>query len=163
MLEGVSSNDIIVGAYTARDGGICPMLAAHRCGGRTDFVSFAHAWDRFAEAKRMRRATDRELTILISHLESSLLAEQGSDLSGAIAEHRVLLDRVPRSSPAPGDSDRRRELRHRPGWSWMRPFRRLDDYERALERLDVVRREVASCDTSDPQYSSSREQELTLV
>src|SRR6266550_5726410 len=50
MLEGVRANDIIVGAYTDRSGGVCPMLAAHRCGGRTDFLSFAHAWDRFTRA-----------------------------------------------------------------------------------------------------------------
>ena len=47
MLEGVQRNDIIVGAYTDRKGGVCPMLAAHRCGGRTDFLAFAHSWDRF--------------------------------------------------------------------------------------------------------------------
>src|SRR5690348_18394330 len=40
MLEGMRTNEIIVGAYS-RDGGICPMLAAHRAGGRTDFISFA--------------------------------------------------------------------------------------------------------------------------
>ena len=40
MLEGIRTNEIIVGAYTS-DGGICPMLAAHRAGGRTDFISFA--------------------------------------------------------------------------------------------------------------------------
>ena len=57
MLEGVRSNEIIVGAYTDREGGVCPMLAAHRCGGRTNFISFAKAWDRFAHAKRARKAT----------------------------------------------------------------------------------------------------------
>ena len=35
MLEGMDANRIIVGAYTDRQGGICPMLAAHRHGGRT--------------------------------------------------------------------------------------------------------------------------------
>src|SRR3954471_4876069 len=45
MLEGIRNNDIIVGAYADRAGGVCPMLAAHRCGGRTSFVSFARAWD----------------------------------------------------------------------------------------------------------------------
>ena len=50
MLQGVRSNDIIVGAYTDRTGGVCPMLAAHRCGGRTDFLSFARAWDSFGRS-----------------------------------------------------------------------------------------------------------------
>jgi len=45
MLEGVESNRIIVGAYTDRKGGVCPMLAAYRNGGCTSFASFAHAWD----------------------------------------------------------------------------------------------------------------------
>src|SRR5436189_258239 len=64
MLEGIRANDIIVGAYSDRQGGVCPMLAAHRCGGRTSFVSFARSWDKFTGAKRARRATARELRIL---------------------------------------------------------------------------------------------------
>src|SRR5215210_4568476 len=68
MLEGIHSNEIIVGAYSDRVGGVCPMLAAHRCGGRTSFVSFARAWDRFAGGRRARRATQRELTVLLEHL-----------------------------------------------------------------------------------------------
>src|SRR5512145_1929151 len=63
MLEGLGRYDrIIVGAYTDRGGGVCPMLAAHRCGGRTDFRGFARAWDRFTGAgKRARRASEREV------------------------------------------------------------------------------------------------------
>src|SRR3954454_3393179 len=71
MLAGVRSNEIIVGAYSDRAGGVCPMLAAHRCGGRTSFVSFARAWDRFASAKRARTASARELRVLEVHLEAS--------------------------------------------------------------------------------------------
>ena len=41
MLEGIAASRIIVGAYTDRDGGVCPMLAAHRSGGRTSLASFA--------------------------------------------------------------------------------------------------------------------------
>src|SRR5919204_4915928 len=92
MLEGVRSNEIIVGAYTDRAGGVCPMLAAHRCGGRTSFVSFARAWDRFASAKRARRASARELRLLEQHLEASILAERGrTDLGAAIADHQALV------------------------------------------------------------------------
>src|SRR5437764_6216039 len=88
MLEGVRSNDIIVGAYTDRSGGVCPMLAAHRCGGRTNFLSFARAWDRFTAAKRPRQATERELRVLVAHLEASILDEErASDLARAIADH----------------------------------------------------------------------------
>jgi len=75
MLDGIRSNAIIVGAYTGPDG-ICPMLAAHRAGARTDFISFAKAWDRFAltgsRGRRARRATRRELLVLTTQLEASL-------------------------------------------------------------------------------------------
>jgi hypothetical protein len=155
MLEGIRANDIIVGAYTARDG-ICPMLAAHRAGGRTDFISFARAWDRFALRGRhdrgARRATERELLVLTAQLEASLLDDLGPapDLGDAIADHRALVEnREPRADPAaqrPGDPDRSAELRRRPGWSWMRVVRRYDDYERALELLEHEQQRIAQRD-----------------
>jgi hypothetical protein len=91
MLDGINANDIIVGAYVDRKGGVCPMLAAHRCGGRTDFLAFAHSWDRFTRAKRPRRATEREIAVLVSYLEASLLGEDfavAADLRTAIADHQ---------------------------------------------------------------------------
>jgi hypothetical protein len=92
MLDGIRFNEIIVGAYADRAGGVCPMLAAHRAGGRTSFISFARAWDRFAGARRARRATARELRVLQAHLEASILAERGpGDLAGAIADHQALV------------------------------------------------------------------------
>jgi hypothetical protein len=133
MLEGVRTNEIIVGAYVDRHGGVCPMLAAHRNGGRTSFISFAKAWDRFAGAKRARRATERELRVLVAHLEESIAAEEQIDLAEAISDHERLTGT--RRTRA-GDPDRSRELQARPGWSWLRPFRRLDDYERALARVE---------------------------
>jgi hypothetical protein len=75
MLEGIRANPIVVGAYTDSQGGICPMLAAHRYGGRTTFVSFGRAWDAFARSKRVRRATARELRVLENLLVASLEAE----------------------------------------------------------------------------------------
>src|SRR3954449_12418015 len=74
MLEGIRSHPIVVGAYTDSRGGICPMLAAHRHGGRTTLLAFARSWDRFAQTDRVRRATRRELAVLESQLEASLLA-----------------------------------------------------------------------------------------
>jgi hypothetical protein len=47
MLAGIETERIIVGAYTDPQGGVCPMLAAHRRGGRTSLASFARAWDRY--------------------------------------------------------------------------------------------------------------------
>jgi hypothetical protein len=76
------------------------------------------------------------VAILVAHLEDSLLAEQGQvDLAAAIADHRASVAR--RGRVRAGDRDRSRELRDRSGWSWVRPFRRLDDYTRALDRLQA--------------------------
>jgi hypothetical protein len=164
MLDGIRRNPIIVGAYSDSDG-ICPMLAAHRAGGRTSVISFAKTWDGFAfrgqRVRRARRATERELLILRTQLEASLLGEDApaGDLAAAVAEHRALAARRTESAPEPaagvppgdrvrpgdcvrpgdrvrpGDPDRSRELRQRPGWGWMRVVRRLDDFERTLEAL----------------------------
>jgi hypothetical protein len=112
MLEGVRANEIIVGAYSDRAGGVCPMLAAHRYGGRTSFVSFARAWDRFSGAKRARRATVRELRILTTQLEASILAEVGRpDLGDAIAEHQAIA------------RERRAREASRLGLGWLRARR----------------------------------------
>src|SRR5688500_7212128 len=155
MLQGVRSNEIIVGAYTDRNGGVCPMLAAHRCGGRTDLLAFARAWDRFGrELKgRARRASEREVRILTAHLEASLLAENRPDLESAIHDHRRLVaqrgatpEPVARPKVRPGEPDRSAELAQRPGWAWLRPFRRYDDYERALARVEAERESLAQAD-----------------
>jgi hypothetical protein len=92
MLAGVRAGErIIVGAYVDGRGGVCPMLAAHRRGARTNFLSFARAWDRFTGAgRKARHATARELAILTGQLESSLARESPVDLPGAIAAHRRL-------------------------------------------------------------------------
>ena len=126
MLEGVRSNDIIVGAYTNRDGGVCPMLAAHRNGGRTSLISFARTWDRFTGAKRARRATERELRILTAHLEASLLAEGLPELEDVVASHREHLEH---SVAEHG--------------KWLGPFRRWDAYERALGIVEAERDRLA--------------------
>jgi hypothetical protein len=97
MLDGVlSSPRIIVGAYTDREGGVCPMLAAHRRGGRTNFLSFARSWDRFTHARRRRRATRHELAVLVGLLRASLMDEESCDLARAIDEHSELLASRPR-------------------------------------------------------------------
>jgi hypothetical protein len=77
MLEGIRSNRVIVGAYVDKRGGVCPMLAAHRNGGRTNFGTFARAWDAFTGAKRRkpRRASRREVRTLEGYLEMSLLRD----------------------------------------------------------------------------------------
>jgi hypothetical protein len=99
MLAGVSASErIIVGAYVDGRGGLCPMLAAHRMGARTDFLSFARSWDRFTRARKgARTASEREVRILIAQLQDSLSGANGLELDVAIAEHRALMSRRRRS------------------------------------------------------------------
>ncbi len=92
MLTGLQANErIIAGAYVDREGGVCPMLAAHRAGGRTDLLAFARSWDRFTRTGGgARAATARELRILIAQLEASLMSASAVDFDVAIKEHRTL-------------------------------------------------------------------------
>jgi hypothetical protein len=81
MLRGIAENEIIVGAYVDNHtGGICPMLAAHRCGERTSFDTFARAWDQFTDAdpKKPRPATRREIRALRGYLERGMIGEEVS-------------------------------------------------------------------------------------
>ncbi len=136
MLDGIRSNDIIVGAYSDRMGGVCPMLAAHRCGGRTSFISFARSWDAFTGVKRARRASERELAVLERHLVASLAADTqrtamgvgAVDLGGAIAEHQ-----------AATRARRSREAAQTGGWGFLKERRERQDAERALERVERER------------------------
>jgi len=141
MLAGIESNRIIVGAYVDRKGGVCPMLAAHRNGGRTDLASFARAWDRYTKANgKPRPATERELRTLTAMLEASIALDEagGADeLRTAATEHRAAKARRPR--PDTGERDRTRELHHRNRLSWLQPFQRLDDFERELRELERER------------------------
>jgi hypothetical protein len=118
MLGGVESNRIIVGAYTDRSGGVCPMLAAHRNGGRTSLASFAHAWDRYTGVRRRkpRPATDRELTTLKTMLEAS-----------------IALDELPTVAEVVSEAKAMREAKR------LRVFRRFDEYERAVAELATIR------------------------
>jgi hypothetical protein len=137
MLQGVRENEIIVGAYTTKDGGVCPMLAAHRRGGRTNLASFARAWDRYTGAAgRPRRATERELRTLRAMLEASSWSDEpGTELERAAREARAAAERREAGRGADtGERDRSRELRQRPGWAWLRIFRRYDDFEDAVRR-----------------------------
>ena len=126
MLHGVRTNDIIVGAYTDRDGGVCPMLAAHRNGGRTSFICFARAWDRFSGARASRRATRRELRVLEAHLEASILAEDDATAAGplaaTIAAHQALL------------RERKAREAARTGQGWMHALGDVAGGEDAPER-----------------------------
>jgi hypothetical protein len=77
MLTAIDRDELIVGAYTDRRGRICPMLAAHRRGARSDVGRFPRAWDAFARASRPRPATQRELQILRALLEEAVHPRRG--------------------------------------------------------------------------------------
>src|SRR5438874_651068 len=99
MLAALDSETIVTGAYT-HDGGVCPMLGAHRRGGRTNRESFAHAWDRYTGASKGRRATERQIRTLRCVLEASL-------------PEPIDIPSVESPKPAP---------------AWSRLFRRWDTY-----------------------------------
>jgi hypothetical protein len=79
------------------------------------------------------------------------------DLRAAIDEHRASKERSlaaererarprkPERADRPeradtGERDRTRELQGRHGWAWLRPFRRLDEFERAVHHLEEAER-----------------------
>lgn len=174
MLQGVREDTIIVGAYTDQDGGVCPMLAAHRRGGRTTFIQFARTWDRFTKAPRKgsRPAKQRELQILTRHLEASIEAESelisASEMGQAIAEHRALVERREAAETAAAKRARRRErtaVAAAPNRmpSWMRPVGSIEEYEAALEevgrqkvRLGLVGDTAGPVDTDAPAPAQRR-------
>ena len=150
MLAGIECCPIIAGAYSNSDG-ICPMLAAHRSGGRTSAISFAKAWDRFTLGDpsptarrriRARLATRRELLVLKMYLQASLLSTAASEpavmqpaaptpappkpVAGTPQRNE---DAVPMLAPGSCDVDRRSELDLHDGWSWTRPVRSFDEYQ----------------------------------
>ncbi len=133
MLEGIRENPIVAGAYTDNNGGICPMLAAHRHGGRTTQLAFARSWDNFAGAGRVRRATRRELRVLEGQLQASLSKDAGwVDLGAAIAGHEALKARHDQAVEAAATEIQATRLTP----SRVRDLRPRRDARRALKRLD---------------------------
>jgi hypothetical protein len=96
MLAGLGANTVITGAFS--DGnGVCPMLAAHRNGGRTNCISFPEAWDRYTGVHGRgicRQATAGEVLHLRIQLEESLAAPatSTSGFAEAIAEHEASVE-----------------------------------------------------------------------
>ena len=122
MLVGLDNETIVTGAYS-HDGGVCPMLAAHRRGGRTSQAAFARAWDRYTGARQGRAASERELRTLRVMLEASLSDD-------------VSLTDVGRPKRDTGERNRMPELRRRHGWAWSRLFRRYDTYALHVAALE---------------------------
>ena len=150
MLQGLQRYDrIIVGAYSDRSGGVCPMLAAHRCGGRTDFRSFARAWDRFTGAgRRARRASEREVTTLMTHIEASIMRED---------EMRAEVSGLGSGAATARERGRATSAHGAHGSSWLRPFRRWDGYREAVE---AALRQLRGRDADPRPPVEEREEEL---
>jgi hypothetical protein len=157
MLKAIDSTPIVAGAYVDREsGGVCPMLGAHRNGGRTSLASFARAWDHYTGAKRPRLATRRELRTLRAHLVSSLSGDQPA-ASGSIAEaaariraeRDAIARRRRREASPPAEAGKPREARNRPPGPSTRPARRhraianlLAEAERHLADRGVFERRL---------------------
>ncbi len=163
MLDGIQTESIIVGADGNPRGGVCPIYATQSPPSKRIGAPFAQAWDRFAGARMGRPASEGELRTLRSMLETSIglatePAEPAVSLQAAIAAHKASQARTrahavpparetrqpakPMRKPAPrgdtGERDRTAELSQHNGWAWLRPFRRYDDYERALLALEEM-------------------------
>jgi hypothetical protein len=104
MLRGIASNRVIVGAYVdPGSGGICPMLAAHRNGGRTSVASFAREWDAYTGAKRPRPATRHEVRTLRAILSESLSLDtsiERTPIAELAAQIRAEREQLARCAPA---------------------------------------------------------------
>src|SRR5204862_6396432 len=100
-----------------------------------------HAWDRFTHAKRARLATEREIAVLVSYLEASLLDEDvrgADDLRGAIRDHQAAA-RI-----------RREDEARRVGLAWLGRDR---DADAGLEQIEDVARAVDRelvCESAGP-------------
>lgn len=93
MLIGLANNTVITGAFSGSDG-VCPMLAAHREGARTNCISFPEAWDRFTGVHGryiIREATQYEVAALRAEIEASL-TPRTTELAVAIAEHQATVE-----------------------------------------------------------------------
>jgi hypothetical protein len=176
MLRGIERNRIIVGAYVdPRSGGICPMLAAHRNGGRTSLASFALAWDCYTNAKRPRLARRREVATLVSLLRDGLSeGSLGAAAEGSIAEAAKAIraeraefaalearDRpVPSLQPPEPDGEepkisRRRhgaeraaELRDRLRFAWKPRRGRADGYKDLVSAAEAELSDLGSGETA---------------
>ena len=148
MLDGIRRYDrIIVGAYSDRSGGVCPMLAAHRCGGRTDFRAFARAWDRFTSAgRRARRATEREVRTLATQIEASIWREE--EMRAEMTKLGSQVKAQEREQPRP---------QRRQQGSWLLPFRRWDGYREAVEAA------LRQLRNREPEEAAAEEREDELV
>jgi hypothetical protein len=71
-------------------------------------------------------------------LEASLMYG-GPELADAISDHRAVQARSPQPAARrrhTGEGSRLNELKRKPGWAWLRVFRRYDDFQAALAQAE---------------------------
>jgi hypothetical protein len=87
-------------------------------------------------------------------MRSDAIDDEPVDLRAAIEAHMASKERteaqeraksrLPKlrraEQPDTGERDRTQELEGRHGWAWLRPFRRLDEFERAVQHLEEAER-----------------------
>ena len=147
-------------------GGVCPMLAAHRNGGRTSFASFAQAWDRYTRARAApRRATERELRTLQDHARGQPRRSSADVTDDELRPGRRRAPEVLRRARSPtawsaspritapppdtGERDRRRSSAAGTAGPGSRPSGAATTYERADAAPARARRSEAARSSSD--------------
>jgi len=63
-----------------------------------------------------------------------------------VAEHKASRKRRIADT---GERHRGAELRAREGWAWLRPFRRLDEFELAVREAEAMERERVRRDSAE--------------
>ncbi|MEA2299117.1 MAG: hypothetical protein QOF77_2053 [Solirubrobacteraceae bacterium] len=108
MLQGIEQNRIVTGANTDRRGGVCPMLAADRNAFAVTPLAgiFATAWDQYTGTSFVnvtrRTASDRDLKVLRSMLETSLALSSGAATEICAAAGEIRAEAAPASPAAAG-------------------------------------------------------------
>jgi len=72
-------------------------------------------------------------------LRAAIEAHEASKARSRAAERAKAQPRKTEQADT-GERDRTQELEGRHGWAWLRPFRRLDDFERAVHTLEEAER-----------------------
>lgn len=166
MLSGVMSNTVITGAFS--DGtGVCPMLAAHRNGGRTACVSFPEAWDTFCGVHGRnitRPATQEEVSVLRAQLEESISYKADTSLADAITDHLESVDRRRRMARLASDAplDLRGAIKEHKETARERRAREATEtgLDWLFEETLVLPDDFGAAPTTEPGYDVEPELEL---
>ena len=157
MLEAVRcpATQLIAGSYVAPGGGVCPLLAAHRRGGRshdpsTTTSAFADVWDRCTSTgtgeARLIDASERQMleSLLVASLARERLRREAAERREREARAAIVGVRAGRGTRletllnAEGDRNRAQELARRAGWAWLGVYRRYDQYRSAVAHALVA-------------------------